>query len=59
MVARPAEYGECVIKAFELSTETVAFLFQVFYYRAEICHEEILAGYSWRQIGNLSNSQLV
>jgi len=50
MVARPDQHQECVIKAFELRTETVAFLFQVFEYRGEIIHEEILAGHSWRQI---------
>jgi hypothetical protein len=33
-----------VIKAFELNGETVAFLCQVFEYRCEIRHAEILAG---------------
>ena len=37
-----------MIKAFELSTDTVAFLFQVFDYRCEIGHREILAGNSGR-----------
>jgi hypothetical protein len=37
-----------MVKAFELSTETVAFVFQVFEYRGEIGHGEILTGYSWR-----------
>jgi hypothetical protein len=34
-----------VIKVLELSAETVAFLFQVFEYRCEICHPGILAGH--------------
>jgi hypothetical protein len=38
-----------VVKAFELNTETVAFLFQVFEYRGEISHPEILAGHGWRK----------
>ena len=38
-----------MIKVFELSTETVAFLFQVFEYRGEISHAEILAGHSLRK----------
>jgi hypothetical protein len=45
-----------VIKTFELSTEMVAFLFQVFEYRGEISHEEILAGHCWRNIAFTSNS---
>ena len=36
--------------ASELSTETVAFLFQVFDYRCEISHGGILAGHGWRNI---------
>jgi hypothetical protein len=36
-----------VIKAFELSAEMVAFLFQVFEYRGEISHAGILAGHGW------------
>jgi hypothetical protein len=39
-----------VIKTFELSTEMVAFLFQVFEYRGEISHAWILAGAWWCSI---------
>ena len=47
-----------MIQAFELSTETGAFLFQVFEYRGEICHQEILAGYSFPHSRHLTrNSQ--
>jgi hypothetical protein len=46
-VARPDQHRERVVEAFELGTETVAFLLQVFECRCEIGHAWILAAHGW------------
>ena len=45
-----------MIKAFELSTEAGAFLFQVLEYRGEISHAGILAGHGWRNNYHFSSN---
>jgi hypothetical protein len=56
MVARPDQHRECVIEAFELGTETVAFLLQVFECRCEIGHAWILAAHDWRNNCHFTSS---